>query len=133
MKEALTDPPGAVRPAEDLLTLAARANAAHEAGENSAREGLERFREAGEALLLAKEKCGHGKWLPWLEKNVKFSQPTAWAYMQVATHWEKLSAADNLRDALRMLTRKPPAEEADDEEGGGVLDDEDDTPLTDAL
>jgi hypothetical protein len=58
-----------IRPAEDLAALAARANAGHEAGERATRQGLERFRDAGEALLQARAQRPHGKWLPWLKKH----------------------------------------------------------------
>ena len=94
----------AVAPAEDLAALAAQINADHEAGEGAARQGLEHFRAAGEKLVQAKRRCGHGRWLKWLEANVRFSQTAASAYMRVARNWDKLAAAANLRDALRMLT-----------------------------
>jgi hypothetical protein len=101
----LLNPPAIVRPAEDLATLAAQINREHAAGEEAARRGLEHFRRAGEALLKAKEKCGHGKWLPWLKANVKVSQQTASAYMRLAEGWGKLPAAGNftLRDALKVI------------------------------
>jgi hypothetical protein len=98
------DPAAAVRPVEDLAELAATANREHAAGEADVRAGLEHFRAAGEALLKAKKRCGHGRWLPWLKANVKFSQQTASVYMRVAQDWDKLPAAGNLRDALRLLT-----------------------------
>jgi N6-adenosine-specific RNA methylase IME4 len=97
----------------DLAAIAAEINAEHDAGEDATRRGLEHFRRAGEKLILAKQQCGHGQWLPWLKKNVRFSQPTAWAYMRVAKEWEKLSAANNLREALRLLTDD--ADEDDDD------------------
>ena len=39
----------------------------------------------GMELLAAKEQAPHGEWLPWIEKNCTFSQPTAFRYMQLAT------------------------------------------------
>jgi hypothetical protein len=54
-------------PTADLATLAARINAAHRAGEAATRKGLEHFRAAGQWLLEAKDRCGHGRWLPWLK------------------------------------------------------------------
>jgi protein gp37 len=101
-----------VRPAEDLAELAAAINADHEAGEAATRKGLERFRAAGEKLIRAKGRCGHGKWLPWLEKNVNFKVTQASCYMRVARNWDKISSAENLRAALRLLTE----DAADDEE-----------------
>ena len=104
---------GITRPAEDLAALAAAANSAHEAGEAAARVGLEHFRVAGEALLKAKEQCGHGNWLPWLKENVHFADRTARDYMRLARNWGRGNLADaaNLRDALRALT------EEDDDRG----------------
>jgi hypothetical protein len=102
---ARPDPPAAVRGGDaDLSALARHINAEHEAGERATRKGLEHFRAAGDALIRAKQQCGHGKWLKWLRANVRFSQPTAWSYMRLASGWDKLSAADNLREALRLLS-----------------------------
>jgi hypothetical protein len=127
MPDDLFSPAAITRPADDLDALARDINAAHAAAEGSMRAGLEHARAAGEKLARAKKACGHGNWLLWLKANVRFSQPTAWAYMRVAANWDKLSAADNLQDALRILTKKDrkegvaeasaePDESADDEE-----------------
>lgn len=91
-----------------LAELAAVANAAHAAGEAATRKGLEQFRAAGEALLKAKEQCGHGGWLSWVKENLAFSDRTARDYMRLARHWGELAAAANLRDALRLLTGDDP-------------------------
>lgn len=48
--------------------------------------------------------AGHGKWLKWLEKNVRFSRMNANRYMRVANEWEKCNGALHLEDALRLLT-----------------------------
>ncbi len=81
--------------------------------------GLEHFRATGEALIRAKEQCGHGKWLKWLEKNVKFGQPQASKYMRIAAEWEKVCLEHTLTDALRLLT-----DDADDPGQGAVEDDQ---------
>ncbi len=109
--------PAEVRPAEDLATLAAAINAAHAAGENAVRKGLDHFRAAGTALMKAKVQCGHGRWLKWLEKNVRFKVTTAWNYMLVAREWDKISTAENLKEALRLarLTADVPNEDDDTE------------------
>jgi hypothetical protein len=98
------NPPGIVRPAEDLAALAAAANAAHVAGQAASRKSLEHFRAAGEALIKAKKRCGHGNWLAWLEANVEFDRRTASSYTRIATNWETVSHSEGLRDALRILT-----------------------------
>jgi protein gp37 len=104
----------------DLNHLASVVNAEHEAGEGDARKCLEHFRNAGEALIKAKGRCGHGKFLKWLEKNVPLSRQQVSSYMRVAREWDKCKAALHLADALRLLTEDGPEEEsflADDESG----------------
>lgn len=118
--------PGITRPADSLAELAAAANSAHEAGEQAVRKGLEHFRVAGDALLKAKAACGHGKWLPWLQQNVKFSGRTARHYMQVAKDWGKLATVANLglRDALRLLAAEDAGEPVEEAEPENERDDE---------
>jgi hypothetical protein len=96
--------PPEVRPAEDLAALSARINAAYEAGERTSRQGLDSARAVGEALLRAKARCGHGKWLRWVRENLPFSADTAANYMRVAREWDSVRAARNLREAIRLLT-----------------------------
>lgn len=98
------DPPAEVRPAEDLHALAKRINAAHEAGEGAARQGLEHFRAAGEALLKAKAQCAHGKWLAWLEKNIRCGRTQAWRYMALA----KCSVTEHLDEQWRIISGNAP-------------------------
>jgi Protein of unknown function (DUF3102) len=110
---SLFDQPAIVRDAADpaLEQLAFEINSAHEAGERSARNGLDRFKEAGEALLKAKERLPHGEWLPWLGKNVKFSERTVRRYMALASGWEKIKSVivADLTAALRLLAEDPDA------------------------
>src|SRR5262245_35429387 len=72
----------------------------------------------GRTLLWVKKKLGHGEFLPWLEENVWFSQPTAGHMMRFATrclkageigeyHRPKLVGATN-------LTRKTKSKTPDD-------------------
>jgi hypothetical protein len=102
--------PAIVRPAEDLAVLAAEINAAHEAGEDATRKGLEHFRCAGEKLIRAKEQCGHGHWLSWLEKNVKFSVRQAQRYMALA----KCEPGSHLEEQWRALYGREVDEEGED-------------------
>jgi hypothetical protein len=112
-------PPAIVRPAEDLEALAAEINAEHEAGEDATCRGLEHFRRAGEKLLKAKEQCGHGNWLSWLKRNVKFSERQARRYMALAksepgsdleTQWRALygRGADEPVSSVAVVTEDPP-------------------------
>src|SRR5262249_54156883 len=119
MNRELFEPPALVRPAEDLAVLAEQINAAHQAGEGATRKGLEHFRAAGDRLIKAKaqlkEDVGHGQWLKWIKKNLKFDRRTATNYMRIADKWETVSHSDNLRDALRLLTEDAPDDEASDD------------------
>lgn len=51
---------------------------------------------SGEILTQVKEASKHGEWLPWLEKNVPFSQATAWRYMEVYRRRGELFTMNNL-------------------------------------
>jgi hypothetical protein len=113
-RPALTlTPPAAVRPGEDLAALAAEINAAHEAGTDATRKGLEHFRRAGEALLRAKESCiaAHVPWLAWLAANVCFDPRTARNYMRLALYWDKISGSlapvsnTGLVGALKLISQ----------------------------
>lgn len=72
--------------------------------------------EIGRRLVEAKELCAHGEWLPFLEKETAFSQPTASRYMRLYTEYgaeqsslfgaePKYSMLNNLSvsNALRLL------------------------------
>jgi hypothetical protein len=111
VKKVVT-PAAEVRPAADLAALAAEINSQHRQGEEMTRTGLEHFRRAGEALLKAKAQCGHGRWMAWLEKNVRFSRQQAAAYMRVADRWHECKGALHLTDALRILTQEGREDEA---------------------
>jgi len=68
-----------------LPVLAQRINREHAAGETSTRKGLDHFRAAGTALILAHEQVEHGGWLPWLETNCpEISERRAQRYMKLA-------------------------------------------------
>ena len=62
--------------------------------------------EIGDRLIAAKEICGHGNWLPWLEREFKWSDQTARRFIQVA----EAAKFNNLEDlnidisALYLLT-----------------------------
>jgi hypothetical protein len=38
--------------------------------------------EIGRRLVISKDICGHGNWLPWLEREFGWSDSTALKYMQ---------------------------------------------------
>jgi hypothetical protein len=92
-----------------LSDLAARINAEHEAAVVAIKRGIEHSIAAGELLLEAKAKVGHGNWLPWLKANCPtVSERTAQLYMRLARHREELSKSATVADltmkaALELL------------------------------
>lgn len=98
----------------DMQHLAEQANAAHR---RAGRSFLDAAREAGEALVQAKTRLGHGRFLGWVVSHCEFSPRTATDYMRVAERWTELEAflATNanrqratdfsLRVAVRILSR----------------------------
>jgi hypothetical protein len=106
MNDLLTNPPAAVRQAEDLAGLFNTANAEHEAGQRKERESLEHYRKAGEALLRAKAAAGHGSWLKVLKEKCRIPQQRASEYMRLAEGWDKLPPGGSfaLKEALRYAS-----------------------------
>jgi Protein of unknown function (DUF3102) len=106
--------PAIVKAVDGLAELATNINAYHAIAEESTRKGLVAYRNAGEALLEAKQKCGHGNWLAWLKKNVKFSNQRASECMRLAAGWDKLPPGGNLslKEALTIIAAAggPPPE-----------------------
>jgi hypothetical protein len=45
----------------------------------------------------------HGQWLPWLNNNVPFKQPTAWRYVACYERREQLFKLNNLTDAYALV------------------------------
>ena len=59
--------------------------------------------EIGLELIEVKKNLKHGQWLKWLEEEVKFSQSTAWRFMQVAQN-PKLFTVNNF--TIRQITKE---------------------------
>lgn len=105
----LINPPAAVRQVEDLDVLAQQINEREEQGVRSL---LEHARAQGDDLIRAKKGCGgHGKWLPWLQANVRFDRRTATRYMQIAGKWDTVSHLGSMREALSLLSQDTPPED----------------------
>ncbi len=109
----------------ELVSLATEINAEHEAACRAAQSTIEHVRRAGELLIEAKDRQGHGNWLGWLAAHCPtISERTAQAYMQVARHWPELEAkapraADlPLRGALLLLAEPTAASEPAGAEAG---------------
>ena len=76
----------------DLGDLARRINAEHDAALRSFGSALDHARNAGQMLIDAKSALPHGAWLPWIEKNCKFSERTARTYKRIASDWPRLES-----------------------------------------
>jgi Protein of unknown function (DUF3102) len=56
----------------DLTTLAATIRTAHQGITHAATNLVEQALAAGDTLIEAKAKVGHGHWLPWLKQYLRF-------------------------------------------------------------
>lgn len=92
-----------------LAELPARINAEHDGVQAAMENGLEHARRAGELLLQAKSRVGHGNWTPWLEQHFKGSARTAQAYCRVAENWAQIFIKGveglSLNGALQLIAR----------------------------
>jgi len=75
----------------------------HEGIASSMRRSVEDAIHIGELLSKAKEELDHGAFLPWIENELPFSQKTAWNYMALHSHQNKLVNITNLQDAYRRV------------------------------
>ena len=88
--------------------LAARINEEHRACEQAVISAVEHAIRAGEMLLEAKERAGHGNWGDWLRENFEGSERHAQRYMHIARRKDELNPTRvsglSLRGALRELS-----------------------------
>lgn len=72
---------------------------------SAARRSVENGIRIGELLTLEREQIDHGKWLPWLKSNIKFSDRTARNYIRLYTERDqiKLANVSNLSAAYALL------------------------------
>ncbi|MDR3413789.1 MAG: DUF3102 domain-containing protein [Formivibrio sp.] len=83
---------------------------------NAARTTLPKAIKIGELLTGIKDKTGHGHWLPWIEKNLPFSERTAQNYIRCFDEKDRLKSA-NVADlsSAYLLLSETKAEPADSE------------------
>jgi len=69
------------------------------------RRTVENAIEIGRMLTQQKAKIGYGKWLPWVTKNLPFTDRTASNYMRLYKHRKKIKSAkfSDLQSAYRMV------------------------------
>ena len=90
--------------------LAAKSEAIRGLAENVRRDVI----EIGRHLIEAKRACGHGNWLPWLEREFGWTERTAQRFMQIS---ELLRKNDTLSDldlpigSLSLLAQRSTPEE----------------------
>jgi hypothetical protein len=89
-----------------LSDLAARIREEHAAAGTALRASVRHAIAAGELLIEAKSKAGHGQWLCWLTDDCDIPERTAQAYMRMARlPVEKRNAVADLplREALSAI------------------------------
>jgi hypothetical protein len=121
----LFTPPAAVAPAQTLGELAAVANAGFHAGEEATRKGLDHYIQAGEALTRAKKLCGHGKWLDWVGKNLRFGDRQARKLMRLYRERDRLANRNSdsdltIDEAAAVLGERDDEEPANAYSGSGL-------------
>jgi hypothetical protein len=77
----------------------------------SMRSTLQIAIDIGELLVEQKKQCGHGKWLPWVKANLRFSEATAKRYMQCYSNRDALRNRSPMSDlditgALEIIATK---------------------------
>ncbi len=60
---------------------------------------------AGELLTEQKAELAHGEWLPWIDKNLSFSESTALRYMKVWANRDRIKSVSvtDLTEAYKLL------------------------------
>jgi hypothetical protein len=66
-----------------LEDLAREINQAHKDVQQHLTDAVSRALDAGRYLIQAQEEVGHGKWMRWVGKNVRFADRTARLYMRL--------------------------------------------------
>jgi hypothetical protein len=89
-----------------LPILAEEIKRAHAGVKAAVQVAAEHALEAGRGLIEAKALVKHGEWLPWLKKNVGFSERTAQLYMRIVELGFKSSTVADLglQAAARVMT-----------------------------
>ena len=92
-------------PARRADAIAVQVNELHAEFLGAARRTLDIGIKIGGLLALKKEGLGHGAWLPWCEKYLRFSDRTARNYLRLWTHREDLKLASNasMAEAYKLL------------------------------
>lgn len=90
-------------PAITMKDAATELDRLHSQIENKLRSTVQDAIRAGEILTQVKERLGHGEFLPWLNSSCSFSQRTAYNYLSVYSHSDKIATVANLQEAYRQI------------------------------
>jgi Protein of unknown function (DUF3102) len=95
-----------------LRDAAGRIDAEHEAATAHFANALEHAVTAGELLIEAKTRLGHGQWLGWLRTNCRVPERTAQHYMRLARRIGKSAKLADLTvsQALDLIAEPRPVE-----------------------
>lgn len=77
------------------------------------RRGGEAILTIGRCLTEAKQAIPHGKWLPWLNERVEFSERTAQKFMRLAREWSNPSTLADLGASKALMLLALPEPERD--------------------
>ena len=74
--------------------------------ESAIRTSLEKAMRIGELLVETKANLGHGRFLPWVEANLPFTDRTARSYMRIHRDRDRLKSesVSNLTGAYKLLS-----------------------------
>jgi hypothetical protein len=97
-------------PIDRLAIIAAQVNAVHEQAHAAARTAIEHAVECGRLLREARDGIGHGGWLPWIKKNLKFGPRQAQKYLRLADYAAEMQNANcnshlSIDSALKLLAK----------------------------
>jgi hypothetical protein len=92
----------------DQPTTAEEINRLHQDLQALAMQSLDHAIRIGELLSQVKTQLPHGRWIPWLNSNVKFSERTARNYISVFEKRMVLKSARvaDLTDAYKILSNR---------------------------
>jgi len=75
----------------------------HNEIEESLRMSLQKAIRIGELLSKAKDELKHGEFIPWIEKNLSFTDRTARRYIRIFENQDKVLQAGNITEAYKIL------------------------------
>jgi hypothetical protein len=84
-------------------TAAEELNRLHGEIENKMRSTVQDAIRAGEILAKVKEQLSHGNFLPWVQLNCRFAERTAYNYMGLYAHSNKIATVANLQEAYKQV------------------------------